>query len=309
MRGGHTGGGRGGLRGIMSTDGRPNTKLPAATGAGNRTGKLDGVPRVSAAPACSKPNTPLRRVPRRRLDPATPLLTSYHAPRKRCSNPPPLNSMPLSGIVAMMVVAGSVLASWPLSGQELGVHVAFASSDHREFPSPRGFTISMAAPVRAGWEGWVTLYRVADETLKDGVVCRVALADGLGCEVEPVRTRVSLAGFRGGVARSLQRGDGLGARLASGLSFNQVSARAEGVSGRRAGLLTPNGGQIGLFGALLLLWRPVETLPLRLAGRLEFHRVSFSACAHPTVPVYDPFCEAGTFREVGLGVWWAPGGR
>lgn len=217
--------------------------------------------------------------------------------------------MPTSGVLALVAVAGLFLSPGSLIGQALGAHVAFATSHHREFPSPRGFTASMAAPVGAGWEGWATLYRLTDETLKDGVVCRVALADGLGCGMEPVRTRVSLTGFRGGVARALELGHGFGVRAASGLSFNQLSARAEGISGRRASLLTPNGGQIGLFGALLAHWRPIGALPLRLAGRLELHHVRFAACAHASVPVYDPFCEAGTFREVGLGVWWVPGGR
>lgn len=209
----------------------------------------------------------------------------------------------------MVLAAGFALPPGRLDAQELGLHLVTAASNHREMPSPRGLMLSLAAPVRAGWEGWATLSRISDETFKDGVVCRVATADRIGCTVEAVRTRVSLTGFRGGVARTLDLKGALGARLAGGLSFSQVSARAEGVSGRKAELLTPNGGQIGFFGALLLHWRPLETLPLRLAGRLEIHRVRFSACSHPTVAVYDPFCESGTFREVGLGVWWVPGER
>jgi hypothetical protein len=154
------------------------------------------------------------------------------------------------------------------------------------------------------WLLQVSFQRVSDGTVKQGVVC-VTYSPRIGCAPEQTRTSASLSGLRGAIVRAVHVGRRLRLGGGVGVSFNQVDVAATGVSGRRADLLHPTGGQLGVFGSLSLAVAPYPEIPARVLGRMNAHWVDFRACSGEIPPQYDPFCTSGTFRELEVGLSYA----
>jgi hypothetical protein len=197
------------------------------------------------------------------------------------------------------------LGAVPLRAQELALLFVHASSPNAELRAPSGFALTGAVDVRS-WLLEASFVRYSDETLKPGVVCRV-YSPRIDCDPEEVQTSTSLGGLRLEALRALRLGDPVRLALGAGLSFNSVTATADGVSGRRADLHLPNGGQIGWLGLVSLDVAPLAGLPLRLGGSYGAHWLRFTGCVDPEDPTVSsnvPFCGHERFDEVAVGLTW-----
>ncbi len=192
----------------------------------------------------------------------------------------------------------------PIASQEVGVSMVAAGSRHQELPSPEGLSAFALVELSPDWLVRVSFQRVSDVTVKEGLVC-VSYSPRIGCGPQETRTSTSLSGLRGGILRAFAFGDRLRVGAGGGLSFNQVDTRATGVSGHRADLLHPTGGQLGAFGLLSVAMAPYPAIPVRIVAGLAAHWVDFRACSGETPPQYDPFCTSGAFRELEVGLSYA----
>jgi hypothetical protein len=212
---------------------------------------------------------------------------------------PDVNVRPLfRAALAALVVACPVR---PVVAQEVGAGFAVADSDHESFPSPSGPALHVLFDVSPDWFVDLTLQRLSADVSGDGIVC-ANYTPRVSCAPELVHQSTTMSGFRAGIARNLLGAERWRVGAGVGLSFNQLDARSMGVSGREGDLLAPNGGQLGALGFLRGALAPFDGLGLRLTGKLTTHWVDFSACSGETPPRYDPFCTAGTFHEVQLGL-------
>jgi hypothetical protein len=154
------------------------------------------------------------------------------------------------------------------------------------------------------WLLQISFHRLEDETDKLGLVCRT-YSPRIGCAQEETHTEAALSGLRAGLVRMHNLSERLRVGGGAGLSFNHVDAGARALTGMRADLLVPNGGQIGAFGTLSAAVRPVLALPARVLARFNAHWVDFNACSGEDPPQYAPFCSSGTFWEMEMGVSYA----
>jgi hypothetical protein len=205
-------------------------------------------------------------------------------------------------LAVLGLLAGKPVSSQqPRLFQEVGVFAVWGTSHHVELPSPRGLGISTQWGIGRDWLARLSLQRSTDRTRKSGIVCQL-YSPRIGCRTKMTETSVTLGGFRGGLLRSVRVWPEARLALGAGLSFNQVEVRSRGEEGGRADLLHPTGGQIGYLGILSVSARPVARIPLSVLGNLNAHWVGFNSCSAEGSTEYDPFCGAGSFREMELGL-------
>lgn len=190
----------------------------------------------------------------------------------------------------------------PAAAQTLGAQLVRASSPNAELPDPRGFALTGLFPTR-GWLFRIDFVHFTDATQKPGLVC---LAPGYGCSPEEVASRVRMAGLHLDLARSIALGWPLSITAGGGVSFSSVRVSAEGVSGRRAFVYSPNDGSLGFLGLLSMEVTPVPDFPLRLLATWEAHWVAFRGCTNPNESTagYAPFCGTQRFQEAMIGLSW-----
>lgn len=207
-----------------------------------------------------------------------------------------------SRIRVLVVLVALAAAAASVQAQELGLVGVAATSANAELPDPRG--LGAFAQFRgASWLFRVSLVRFGDDTEKAGTVCQV-YSPRIGCRVEEVSTSARMGGLRLTAMRAVRVGDLLDLGIGGGLSFNQLTAHAEGKSGFRADLQIPNTGQIGYLGATTVALAPLPSVPVRLVAGLTGHWVRFRGCASPEDKTsgYAPFCGWDRFTEVQGGV-------
>jgi hypothetical protein len=196
-----------------------------------------------------------------------------------------------------------LLLAHPLRAQELALLLVDATSPNADLPEPTGFSVGGSLEHRS-WLLGAAFVRYTDETLKPGVVCRV-YSPRIDCVPEAVRTSTAMGGLRLSAQRTVHLGERLRIGIGGGVSFNAVSATANGQSGRRADLYFPNAGQLGYLGLLSLDVAPLPRLPLRVRGTYGSHWVRFGGCADPddpTASVNAPFCGGDRFQEWMIGL-------
>ena len=154
--------------------------------------------------------------------------------------------------------------------------------------------------------GRLSFQRMHDSTRKDGTVCQV-YSPRIDCGRETVDASVTLSGLRAALLHEVEWGRSLRMAAGVGVSLNAVSAEATGVSGRRADLYVPNGGQVGYLVALVVGVNPVQGVPVGLQAALSSHWVDFGGCVDPADPTsgYAPFCGVDRFAELEIGVSYA----
>jgi len=200
-----------------------------------------------------------------------------------------------------------LLAVFPRSGraQELSLLFVRAGSPNTELPAPVGFGLSGGVLAR-GWLLRASFVRYGDDTAKPGLVCRV-YSPRIDCGSEEVLTSTAMGGLRLEALRPLRLAEPVRLDLGGGVSFNAISATADGRSGRRADLHLPNGGQIGWLGLVSVEIAPLATLPLRLRGSYGSHWLRFTGCVDredPTASSNVPFCGGERFDELSVGLTW-----
>ena len=188
-----------------------------------------------------------------------------------------------------------------LASQEVGISFTAAESNLLELPAPLGIEAYAMMEFNPAWNVRVSFRRIADETGKAAQVCRV-YAPHIGCRLEDTHTSLSLSGLRVGVMRVFSLGELFRVGAGVGLSFNHLDGEAKGVSGLKADLLLPNGGQLGALGLFSLAFSPYRPIPIRVVGDFDVHWVKFNTCSGASPPQYDPFCTPSSFLELGLGV-------
>lgn len=209
-----------------------------------------------------------------------------------------MNRVHLHGLFFLFAV---LLLPSPTYSQELGIFYTGATSDNPEFPRLRGMAAQALMKFNQDWSFRVSLHRMTHGSVKAGRVCRHYVPH-IGCRTEEVHTSLSLSGLRLAVQRGVYAGDHLRFGAGTGFSFNTLGGETVGVSGLKADLLIPYGGQIGGFGFLNLAVVPYPRIPLTFQAGLNAHWVKFNACSGGDPPQYDPFCTPSTFREWELGL-------
>lgn len=210
-----------------------------------------------------------------------------------------------SAIVFLLLLPGLLpLSSSHLKAQEVGTFLTVARSNQLELPSPSGFGASALMELVPGWLVRLSFHRTADDTSKEGIVCRNYSAR-IGCLPEMTETSVTLNGFRGALLRTFESVGGARLGVGAGGSFNQINAAATGVSGRVADLLAPNSGQLGFLVLLSGAVTPVPRIPVRVSGTVTGHWVNFRSCSDNDPPQYSPFCGTDRFEEIELGLSYA----
>ncbi len=206
-----------------------------------------------------------------------------------------------AGLILQAVAVSGALAP-AASAQEVSLLHVRASSSNAALPHPDGF--GLAGEVATGdWRFGLDLVRYADETVRQGRVCR---SPGVACDVEDVSASASLTDLRAVASRAVHVGPALRLSAGAGVSFGAVSVTATGTSGRRAFLYVPNEGQLGWLGMLAMEVAPLPGVPLRLVGRYAAHWVAFRGCVDPSEPTSGDafFCGNDRFGEVSVGLAW-----
>lgn len=205
-------------------------------------------------------------------------------------------------VIRIVAALGAVflLRVGGIQAQEMGAFVSVVGSDNEELPSPSGYTLFAGFPLDEHWQVLLSLHSVTDRHEELGWVCAVA-SPPRSCVWETVSTKASLRGFRGGLERQQPLGP-VRVGAAAGLSFNQLSVRAVGTSGRREAIHVPSSGQLGAFATLSASVQPLPGLPLRVVTRVSEHRVAFNGCAAAGTGLYDPFCKPAWFHEAEVGL-------
>ena len=97
----------------------------------------------------------------------------------------------------------------------------------------------------------------------------------IGCVTEGVDTSARLGGLRVDVLKTLALGDRVRFGAGAGFSFNSLTSKTTGDSGRAADLHLPNTGQIGRQATFTVSVAPVPAIPLRIVGTYSLHWVHF----------------------------------
>jgi hypothetical protein len=179
-----------------------------------------------------------------------------------------------------------------------------ASSENPELATARGGAIEGLFDLGRGWHMFLGFQRIWDNTEKETRVC-AAYAPFISCQIEATRNELQLNGFRAGVVRPFLTTLHLELKAGVGLSFNQPRVKKSRglVSGRRADIYMPTGGQVGGLGLLTLDLTPAPQLGLAFTVGVVGHWVKFDGCSDIH---YDPFCDPTTFREIHVGLAYSP---
>lgn len=194
-----------------------------------------------------------------------------------------------------------LLTPWAATAQDLGGVSVWATSPNAELPHPQG--VGVFAEIDAAGFGFRLSYlRYSDSTRKQGVVCQV-YSPRIGCVIEGVDTSARMGGLRFDLLKTVALGDRVRFGAGGGVSFNSLTSKTTGESGRAADLHLPNTGQIGRQATVTVSMAPVPAIPLRIVGTYSLHWVHFKGCVDPTDPTsgYAPFCGTDRFREIHVG--------
>lgn len=195
----------------------------------------------------------------------------------------------------------------PLSAQDdrllqnLGIYGKVATTENREFPSPRALGIRSTWGFGGHWLFTLALERMEDESQKVGTICRI-YAPHISCNQAMTFNEVKMTSLRGGLLRTVVLGRVLRLGAGAGLSFNVMNAESWGENGWKADLLAPKTGQVGYLALLSAEFIPLPAIPLRLTGGLGSHWVHFHTCSGADPPQYDPFCTISWFKEAEVGL-------
>ncbi|MCG6987696.1 MAG: hypothetical protein LJF06_05905 [Gemmatimonadetes bacterium] len=207
-------------------------------------------------------------------------------------------------IICLLALALTMAAS-PARAQEVAAFGVLTSSTNVEFPSPRGWGVSVLKALHSDWLLRLSYARTYDSVVKPGTVC-VVYSPRIGCHTEIVSTKDSFSGLRFGAMRAVHLKSYARVGLGVGISFNSIRDFGRGeTSGQVADLELPLGGEIGYLAMLHIRISPVPHFPLVLTAGLQQHWVHFDGCSDP--PIYAPFCGVDAFTETEVGIAYVIG--
>jgi hypothetical protein len=223
-------------------------------------------------------------------------------------------------------VIRNILVSAPALAALLAVHPAAASGQVWErwslevggsqFVSgqptlERGNAVDLRLLIRLQNPDWltvgVTVVQMWSGSNRDGEACRVFRPRKTGCALDRLEEYVRLRRF--GVAGFGEVGLtwSLRARAGGGVSISELHATSEGMTtGEPGDLYAPTSAHLGGFLEGVLLWTPLDRLPLDLVVGGAGHVIWFDGCRGGT-EYFTPYCGPSGLSELRVGLAYRPG--
>lgn len=197
-------------------------------------------------------------------------------------------------------LAAALLVPTSARGQELRAFHVRGGSDHPAFPETEGAGVGVAMPLTDHLLVRADLDRRAGDLDRVGSAC-VNPSLRHQCGLEPIATRNTFRSLAAALLASFRPMEPVRLSAGGGIIIGTTNSESESESGRTPDTFVQRTAHTGLLVVAAADLRVPGGFPVFLFTEYEGRFVSYGVCSGEVYD-YSPFCEAGRWSELKLGI-------